>query len=87
MAKVRPAVRSAEQHRLSVKWSLERLSEGGELRMAENAAFLYSMPATQASAASHGARRVLHAIASLIAGLFGYFRLQSSLSVRAKSLC
>ena len=47
MAKARPAVKSAEQHRLSVKWSLERLSEGGELRMAENAAFLISLPVTQ----------------------------------------
>ncbi len=47
MAKAKPAVKSAEQHRLSVKWSLERLSEGGELRMAENAAFLNSLPATQ----------------------------------------
>ena len=41
-------VRSAEQHRLSVKWSLERLSEGGELRMLDNATFLNSLPATQA---------------------------------------
>jgi hypothetical protein len=41
-------VRSAEQHRLSVKWSLERLSEGGELRMLDNATFLSSLPATQA---------------------------------------
>ena len=55
-------VKSAEQHRLSVKWSLERLSEGGEMRMQENAAFLNSLPATQVCGARwsciYGGRRV-----------------------------
>ena len=39
--------KAAEQQRLSIKWSLERLAEGGEETMSENASFLDSLPASQ----------------------------------------
>lgn len=42
--------KAAEQQRLSVKWSLERLAEGGEDTMSENASFLDGLPANQVRA-------------------------------------
>lgn len=39
--------KAAEQQRMSVKWSLERLAEGGEETMSVNATFLDRLPDNQ----------------------------------------
>lgn len=39
--------KAAEHQRLGVKWSLERLAEGGEDTMTENATFLWALPSNQ----------------------------------------